>query len=167
MLQTFAHRVVRAHPGYFTAAFVGTVVAQALAMTNPVGPAIYGLALAGPIALVCLWAWAIYSVCTPRLKDTIVAGIFASAPLLALVAGVAGWSTNNSPTALMIFGLLFLALWLSASSLEDHYLSNGRNSLGHKLLTTLLLYFGVIGVWVLHPRIARIAGPPPPVPRAQ
>ncbi len=167
MLQTFAERLARAHPGYFTAAYLGAFGAQVLAMTNPVLPTLYGLALAGPFVLICLWAWAIYNVCTPRPKAVAVAGIFASAPLLVLVAGVAGWSTNNSPTALMIFGLLFLTLWLSASSLEDRDQSNGRGALGPKLLTTLLLYFGVVGIWVLHPRIARIAGPPPPVPRVR
>ena len=81
-------------------------------------------------------------------------------PVVAFAAGFAGWSTNNSPAAFAIFASLFVGLSRAAKTLENVDATNGNASVGRMLTTALLMYLAPFGVWVLRPKILRVAARP-------
>lgn len=153
-------RIVRAPPIVLTGLVLGGFIGGALASIWFDSPVARGVLMAFPLAIMCGWLWAICQVARPAVTDTMrlgASGIFIAPPLIALVAGLASWSTNNSPAAFAIFGFLFVGLWLSGSALERADRAPERAPIGPMLGNALLMYFSFVGVWVLRAKILRVA----------
>lgn len=160
MPDSLPQSIVRAPPAVLTVLVLGGYVGGAVASAWFNTPAARGLLMAFPLAVMCGWIWAIFKVARPTATGAL--GLFAGAvfiapPLIALAAGFANWSTNNSPSALAIFAFLFAGLWLSASALEQADRAPERASVGPMIGNALLMYFSFVGVWVLRAKILRVA----------
>ena len=116
------------------------------------------------IALICGWAWAVYTISTAKAaQDGLprwTPWIFLAPPVLAVIAEIASLPTSNSPVALLIFGTLFLGLWRAAQALEYADPQGKPVTVGRILATMLLMFFAIVGFWWLRHRIVRVAGSP-------
>ena len=158
-----ARRIILWHPGVLTAVFVFSLVAQLGGSGMQLPPAANGILLSLPIAAMCGWLWAIFHVsrhASVVAMSSYKEWVFAIPPIVALMAGLAGWSTDNSPAAFAMFLSLFVGLFWTAGTLENVDAPTGSASIGRILGTGLLMYLAPIGVWVLHTKIVRVASKP-------
>lgn len=155
-----AQRVVRWHPIVLTGVLLAGLIAQLSVSDLAVRPLAKGVLMLTPVGPMCLWLWAVFSVAS-RASPTVISGswdwVFALPPAIAVSAGLAGWSTHNSLAASAVFLSLFVALSLSAKTLENVDAVSGNASVGRLLATALLMYLAPIGMWVLHAKILRVA----------
>lgn len=63
---------------------------------------------------------------------------------------------QNSPAALAFFIVFFVALWFAAQALENADVFNGQASAGQIVVTMFLMFFALLGVWILRPKIERL-----------
>lgn len=156
-----AQRIARWHPIILTAVFLAGALAQVAYSGVTLPPLARGVLMLTAIGPLCIWLWAVFRV-SRRASLTAISSrwefVFAIPSVAAFAAGVAGWSTHNSPSAFAIFLSLFVALSLAAKTLENVDAANGHASVGRMLTTALLMYLAPFGVWVLHPKILRVAG---------
>lgn len=160
MSTDIAQRVVRWHPVILTLVLLAGLAAQLSVLNSDLPPSARGLLMLFPPGPVCLWLWAVFSVARRASLNAHSAyweWVFAFPPAISLCAGLAGWSTNNSPAAFAVFLSLFVGLSLSAKTLENVDAPGGSASVGRMLATALLMYFAPIGMWVLHSKILRVA----------
>lgn len=75
--------------------------------------------------------------------------------MMPIIAILAGWSMQNSPAALAFFIVFFVALWFAAQALENADALNGQASAG-QIVVTMFMFFALIGVWILRPKIQRL-----------
>ncbi len=116
--------------------------------------------MAVPIGAMCVWWWAVLVVARNGSKPSGPGRwdwVFAIPPLLTLVAGLAGWPTENSPAAFAIFMAIIVALTMSAKTLEKADAPDGDLSVGRMLATFILMYLAPLGVWILRAKILRVA----------
>ena len=158
-----AQWIARWHPIILTAAFLAGALAQLAFAGVTLPPMARGVLMLTSIGPLCLWLWAVFRV-SRRASATAISGrwewVFAIPPVVAFAAGFAGWSTNNSPAAFAIFASLFVGLSRAAKTLENVDATNGNASVGRMLTTALLMYLAPLGVWVLRPKILRVAARP-------
>ncbi len=155
-----AQRIVRWHPFILTAVLLAGLIAQLSASDLTIPPLARGLLMLTPLGPTCVWLWAVFHVARRASPVAISAHwdwVFAFPPVISLAAGLAGWSTHNSPAASAVFLSLFVGLSLSARTLENVDAANGSASVGRLLATALLMYAAPIGMWVLRPKILRVA----------
>jgi hypothetical protein len=169
MLSQTAHRIARWHPIILTTILIaGLVVQIGAAGLNP-SPLARGVLLLTPLGPICVWLWAIFHVSKLGSEAPVSnqrEWIFALPPLIAFAAGVADWSTNNSPAAFAVFLSLFVGISWTAKTLENVDAPTGNVTVGRMLATAILMYLAPIGAWVLRPKILRVAArsqvaPPP------
>jgi hypothetical protein len=160
MATGLAQRIVGLHPIVLTTVVVAVALAQLVILGSNVSALARGtfmLAFLGPM---CIWLWAVFHT-AGRASSKVVSSfwewVFAASPAMAFTAGVAGWSTHNSPAAYAIFLSLFIGLAMAAKTLESADAANGSASIGRMLVTALLMYLFPIGVWVLRPKVLRVA----------
>jgi len=159
MTLKIAQRIARGHPVVLTVVLLICFAVQFAVAVETVTPIARGILMAAPIGAMCLWWWAILVVARNSSGQPGSGRwdwLFAMPPLLALIAGLAAWSTENSPTAYALFALIFILLTMSAKALEKADASNGDPSVGRMLATFLLMYLSPVGVWVLRPKINRV-----------
>jgi len=159
MPRDFAKQIAKSPPGALTALLLVSVVAQMIASGVALPPVARGALISLPIGLICGWLWAVFNVSRHASLTPISPywdWIFAVPPAVALAAGLAGWSTQNSPAAFAIFLALFVGLSLAAKTLERVDAANDAPSIGRMLGTAVLMYFAPVGVWVLRGKILRV-----------
>lgn len=160
MPSDIAHRIARWHPIILTAVFLVGTLAQLSVFSLTLSPLARGILMLTPLGPMCIWLWAVFRVAR-RASETPIPShrewVFAIPPVIAFAAGFAGWSTNNSPAAFAIFLSLFVGLSWAAKTLENVDAANGNASIGRMLATALLMYLAPLGVWVLRPKILRVA----------
>ena len=169
MSPDIAQRVVRWHPVILTLVLLAGLLAQLSVSGLDLPPFARGVLMLFPLGPMCLWLWAVFSVarCTSlNAPSGYWEWVFALPPAIALCAGLAGWSTNNSPAAFAVFMSLFVGLSLSAKTLENVDAPGGSASVGRMLATALLMYLAPIGMWVLRPKILRVAARSSGIPSA-
>ncbi len=162
---TIADRVVQLHPVVLMISFFATIVLGSVALplseVAPVLPLVRGIFLGGMMGLMSGWLWAVYRIskrAVGRGRPGVWDWSFAASPLIALIAGLAGWSTHNSPAAFAIFAGLFVNITLAAKGLENADDSRGKASVSQILTTAIVMYFGPIGgFWILDRKIRRVA----------
>ena len=156
----FAQRVVRWHPAILTVVLLAGLLVQLSVSGLTLPPLARGILMLTPLGPMCLWLWAVFYVAR-RASVTVISGhwdwVFVLPPAIAFAAGIAGWSTNNSPAATMIFLSLFVGLSLSGKTLENVAAADGNAPVGRMLATVLLMYFAPIGIWLLRSKILRVA----------
>lgn len=163
MLTDIARRIARWHPIVLTLAFVAGAFLEvaSLGLTPP--PLARGVLMLTSIGPLCVWLWAIFHVsrqASSAATSSYSEWVFALPPAVAFAAGVAEWSTHNSPAALAIFLGLFVALSQAAKRLENADAPDGNASVGRMLTTALLMFLAPFGVWVLYPKVLRVAARP-------
>lgn len=117
--------------------------------------------MALPFVAMLGWIWAVFHASNgvlPHPRSPYWGWVCAAPPAIVLVAGAAGWSTHNSPSAFAFFIGLFVAIWLAATALEKAQESDGKPTAGQVFGTGALMYFIPVGVWVLRARILRAVG---------
>jgi hypothetical protein len=151
--------VARLHPAVLTVILVVGMVVQIALSGLHIAPLVRGLLTALPIAATCLWCWSIFGVAkacgTPGAGLTW-AWLFAVPPMIPIIATLAGWPMQNSPAALAFFIVFFVALWLAAQALENADALGGQASAGRIVVTMFLMFFALLGVWILTPKIRRL-----------
>lgn len=160
MTLKIAQRLARGHPAILTIVLLICFATQFVMASETVTPIATGALRAAPIGMMCCWWWAVFVVARASVQQTSSGRwdwLFLMPSLLAFIAGIADWPTVNSPAAFAIFAALFVALTMSAKALEKADALDGNPSVGRILATFLLMYFGVIGVWVLRSKISRVA----------
>lgn len=160
MAPAIAHRIATWHPRVLTTALLLAFLAQAVGSDLSLTTGMRGVLLALPIGAMCAWLWALFHLArraSPDPKSPHWEWVFVIPPAVALAAGLADWSTRNSPAAVTIFLGLFVSLSLAAKTLEKVDAAAGNPSVGRMLGTALLMHFAALGVWVLRPRILRMA----------
>jgi hypothetical protein len=65
---------------------------------------------------------------------------------------------QNSPLALLFFATFFFALWRAAAALEHANRPVPPPTVGRIIGTMMLMFFTVIGVWVLRQKVVRAVG---------
>lgn len=65
--------------------------------------------------------------------------------------------TRNTPWDVLGLGLVIVLLWRSALALETATPGTASPSTGRILKTMALVFFSVVGVWILRPRLLQIA----------
>lgn len=154
-----ARKITCLHPAALT---VGWLVVSVTSTLVPLSPLSHVLTLA-LITLICGWTWAVYTVSvaiTPApIAPRWTPWLFLAPPLLAVIAEVAHLSMDNTPLAFAFFAFLFFALWRSAQALLVADPQGGPATAGRVFGTMMLFFFGIVGVWVLRPRILRVARP--------
>lgn len=155
-----AHQLAGWHPIILTAVLLAGLVAQLGASGLTLSPLARGVFTAAPLVVMCVWQWSVFHV-SRRISVRASSGyrdwLYALPPAIALVAGTAGWSTNNSPAAFAVFVSLFVGIIQAARTLENVDAANGNASAGRMLATVLLMYLAPFGLWILHPKILRVA----------
>lgn len=160
MTLKLAGAVVRGHPAILTVALLLCFAAQFGMASATVTPLARGILMAAPIGAMCLWWWATLLVARHGSQQPSSGSwdlLFTIPPLLALMAGLAAWPTDNSPAAFAIFASLFTVLTMAAKGLEKADAPDGNPSVGRMMATFLLMYLAPIGVWVLRSKIVRAA----------
>ena len=160
-----AEHGVRLNPTVLTisvlASFILHRVAALFLGIGPILALVQGLLLGSAIGILSGWLWAIYSVsrrAVGRGRSGVSDWSFVVAPLIALIAGLAGGSTRNSPATLAIFAGLFVSLTLAAKGLENADDPNHNASVARILTTAIIMYFGPVGgAWILDRKIRRVA----------
>ena len=155
-----ARQVARGHPAGLTVVLLVCIAAQFAMTKATVAPLAKGALTAIPIGAMSCWWWAVLVVARNGVRQPSSNRwdwLFVVPPLLALIAGLAGWPTENSPVAFAIFAALFVGLTMSAKTLEKADAPDGNPSVGRMLATFLLMYFAPIGVWVLRSKIIRVS----------
>jgi len=115
------------------------------------------------ISAMCGWAWAVFMVSSRSLHA--VSGpawtpwVYLATPVVAWGSTALGLPTENSPSAFLFFGLLFLGLWRAAQSLEQASAQGRPATIGRIMGTMVLMFFSIVGVWVLRRKIVGVAGP--------
>lgn len=160
MTLKIAQTVARGHPAILTVALLICFAAQLGMAVGTVAPLARGVLMAAPIGVMCLWWWA--SLVVARNGSNQASSgrwdwLFIMPPLIALISGLAAWSTQNSPAAFAIFASVFVVLTMAAKALEKADAPDGNPSVGRMLATFLLMYLAPIGVWVLRSKIIRVA----------
>ena len=155
-----AQRIVRWNPFLLTAVLFAGLIAQLSVPGVEAPPLTRALTMLAALGPMCVWLWAVF--CVARLASpTVISAywdwVFVLPPVISLAAGLSGWSTDNSPAATAIFLSLFVGLSLSAKTLENVDAVNGSASVGRLLGTALLMYLAPVGMWVLRPKILRVA----------
>ena len=156
-----SRRVARAHPAFLTALFVAGLVMQMVLSGTTAPPPVRGLVTVLPIAAACLWYWSVFVVsktAKSRAPMPPWTWLFAVPPIIPLVAVLAGWWMNNSPVALVFFVVFFTVLWFAAQALESADALTRHASAGRMAVTMVLMFCALIGVWILGPKIRRVAG---------
>lgn len=155
-----AGRILTLHPAVLTSLIlVGFYLPLATQIYAPSG-VVRGVLVALPYVAMNAWIWAVFHVSNEALsrsKSIHWGWVFLAPPTVVLAAGSAGWSTDNSPSAFAFFIGLFVSITLAAKALEKAHHASGDPSVGRLLGTALLMYFAPIGLWVLRPRILRVA----------
>lgn len=149
----------RLHPAVLTAVLVAAMVVQIVLSGLHVTPLIRAIVTALPIAATCLWCWSIFRVakaCGAPGAGVTWGWLFAVPPIMPIIAALAGWSMQNSPAALAFFIVFFVALWFAAQALENADALNGQASAGQIVVTMFLMFFALLGVWILRPKIERL-----------
>lgn len=160
MLSQTAYRLARWHPIILTTILMAGLVVQMGAAGMDLSPLARGVLLLTPLAPMCVWLWAVFHVSKPGPEAPVSdqrGWIFAMPPSVAFVAGVAGWSTNNSPAAFAVFLSLFVGIFWAARTLENVDAPTGSATVGRILATVILMYLAPLGAWVLRPKILRVA----------
>jgi len=160
MLFGTARQIARGHPAVLTFVLIVFFAAQIAARGWTLSPFLKGALTAFPIGAMCGWWWAVLVVARDGVSQPGSGRwdwVFVTPPLLALIAGLAGWPTENSPVAFAIFFAIFVALTMSAKTLEKADAPDGDPSVGRMLATFLLMYLAPLGVWVLRSKIMRVA----------
>lgn len=169
MMFGIARQVARGHPAVLTLVLIVFFAAQIVASGWTMSPLLKGALMALPIGAMCGWWWAVLVVARGGVEQPSSGRwdwVFVTPPILALVAGLAGWPTENSPVAFAIFFAIFVALTMSAKTLEKADAPDGDPSVGRMLATFLLMYLAPLGVWVLRSKIIRVAERPPMIARS-
>lgn len=154
-----SRRVARAHPAILTSVLVIGGLAQLAASGVTISPLVRAVLTVTPIGATCLWCWAVFVVAKNSRSNTpppAWAWIFATPPIIAFVAAAAGWSMNNSPTAMAFLAVFFFALWLAAQALENADTANGYAPVGRIVVTLFLMFLSIAGVWALSAKIRRV-----------
>ena len=159
-----ARQVARGHPAVLTLVLIVLFAAQIVTSSGTMSPLLRGALMAFPLGAMCGWWWAVLVVARDGVGRW--DWVFVMPPLLALIAGFAGWPTVNSPVAFAIFFAVFVALTMAAKTLEKADAPDGDPSVGRMLATFLLMYLAPLGVWVLHSKIIRVADRSPIVAQA-
>ncbi len=160
MLSQTAHRIARWHPIILTTILIAGLFVQMGAAGLHLSPLARGVLLLTPLGPMCVWLWAVFHVSNLGLEAPIAnqqGWVFALPPLIAFAAGMAGWSTKNSPAAFAVFLSLFVGISWAAKTLEKVDTPTGNATIGRILATAVLMYLAPIGVWVLRPKILRVA----------
>jgi hypothetical protein len=155
-----ARRIVMLHPAIISAAIMIGYAMPLFVQILPLHVLLKGALYVFPFVAMCTWIWAVFHVANrtlPHPRSHHWGWVFAAPPAIIFVAGSAGWSTNNSPSAFAFFISLFVAITLAAKALEKAHDPDGNPSVGRMLGTALLMYFAPVGVFALHGRVLRVA----------
>lgn len=153
--------VARAHPAALTAIFVVGGIAQVVLSGASLPPLARGLLTALPIAATCLWCWSIFVVAKASSTTSSPPSsiwLFAVPPIIPIIAVLADWSMNNSPVALAFFVVFFVVLWFAAQALENADDLTDHAPAGRIAVTMFLMFFALVGVWILWPKVRRVEG---------
>ena len=159
-----ARQVAQSHPAVLTFVLVVFYAAQIVASIGTISPLLRGALMAFPLGAMCGWWWAVLVVARDGVSRW--DWVFVMPPLLALISGLAGWPTGNSPLAFAAFFAIFVGLTMASKTLEKADASDGNPSVGRMLATFLLMYFAPVGVWVLRAKINRVADRSPTTAQA-
>ena len=155
-----SQRVVRWHPAILTMVLLAGLVAQLSVSGMTLSPIARGVLMLFPLGPMCLWLWAVFNVAR-RASPATISGrwdwVYALPVAVSFAAGIAGWPTENSLAATVVFLSLFVGLSLSAKTFENVAAPNGNAPVGRILMTALLMYMAPVGLWLLHARILRVA----------
>ena len=108
---------------------------------------ISGLSLSSLILIsaMCGWAWAVFMVSSRALHAAIYPAwtpwVYLATPAVAWVSAALGLPAENSPSAFLFFGLLFLGLWRAAQSLEQASGQGRPATIGRIMGTMALMFF--------------------------
>ena len=155
-----ARRILMWRPIILCAAMLIGFAAAAFVQQAALPSVVNGAVAASPFVAMCGWIWAIFQVSSCGLPGTasgLQKWIFAAPPAIVFVAVTAGWSLSNSTSAVVFFISLFVAVWLSASALEQAHDRGGKPSVGGTLSTALMMYFAPLGVWGLRAKVLQVA----------
>jgi hypothetical protein len=148
------------HPAIISAAIIIGFATPLFVEPLPLHFLLKGALYVFPFVAMCSWIWAVFDVANralPRPRSPHWGWLCAAPPAITYVAGSAGWSTNNSPSAFAFFISLFVAITLAAKALEKAHDPDGNPSVGRMLGTALLMYFAPVGVFALRGRVLRVA----------
>ena len=158
-----ARRIVLLHPVVVSAAIIIGFAMPAFIQPLPIHFLLKGALSVLAFVTMCGWLWAVFDVANraqPHPGSHHWGWVFAAPPAITFIAGSAGWSNNNSPSAFAFFISLFVAITLAAKALEKAHDRDGNPSVGRMLGTALLMYFAPVGVFALRGRILRAASQP-------
>ena len=165
--QMIARRIALADPLILTSVWlavtVGSVAAAWLSVTDLQPPIkVFGDALLILlICAICSWSWAVYALSAKarpnHVGQSLVQGIYLAPPLIAAIAVMAGWPTDNSPAGFCIMATLVAGFWWAALALEKATSGGVPVGIRRTLATMFLMYFSMIGVWVLRSKIKMVA----------